>query len=82
MGTKFTKEQKKAMYEARYVGRTVELTEALDDPYTPKPVGARFHVQELMMNSSFMGVGSQVVVWLCLWNMTILKLSNKYIVYH
>ena len=41
-----------------------------------------FMLQELMMNSSFMGVGSQVVVWLCLWNMTILKLSNKYIVYH
>lgn len=66
MGTKFTKEQKKAMYEARYVGRTVELTEALDDPYTPKPVGVKFHVtsidDELQLHGSWEDGGSMAIV--------------------
>lgn len=36
---------KKAVYEARYpAGTVVELTEPIEDPYTPKPVGARFQV--------------------------------------
>lgn len=35
----------KEFYEAKYPkGTIVELTEAIDDPYTPKPVGARFKV--------------------------------------
>ena len=66
LGTKFTKEQKKAMYEARYVGRTVELTEALDDPYTPKPVGARFHVtgidDEFQLHGSWESGGSMALL--------------------
>lgn len=44
MAVKITSAQKKAMYEARYVGRVIELTEAIEDPYTPKPAGSRFHV--------------------------------------
>jgi len=36
---------KKAYYAMRYpAGTVIELTEAIDDPYTPKPVGARFRV--------------------------------------
>lgn len=36
---------KKALYEARYPKDTIiELTEPIDDPYTPKPIGARFKV--------------------------------------
>lgn len=44
MDVKITNAQKKAMYEARYVGRVIELTESIEDPYTPKPIGSRFHV--------------------------------------
>lgn len=36
---------KKAYYAMRYpAGTVIELTEAIDDPCTPKPVGARFKV--------------------------------------
>lgn len=39
---------KKAVYEARYpAGTVVELTEPIDDPYTPKPIGARFRVDSV-----------------------------------
>ena len=36
---------KKAYYCMRYTrGTVIELLEPIDDPYTPKPVGARFKV--------------------------------------
>lgn len=36
---------KKAVYSARYPkGTIVELTEPIDDEYSPKPVGSRFKV--------------------------------------
>lgn len=36
---------KKAVYEARYPkGTVIELLEPIDDPYSPKPAGARFEV--------------------------------------
>lgn len=66
MGAKFTKEQKKDMYEARYVGRTVELTEPINDPYTPKLVGAKFHVtgidDELQLHGRWEDGGSMALV--------------------
>lgn len=66
MGVKLTKIQKKTMYEARYVGRTVELTEPIDDPYTPKSVGAKFHVtgidDELQLHGSWEDGGSMAIV--------------------
>lgn len=35
----------KAVYEARYPrGTVIELLEPIDDPYSPKPAGARFEV--------------------------------------
>ena len=43
---KLDKVQKKAMYEARYPrGTVVELTQAIDDEYSPKPAGSRFRVE-------------------------------------
>ena len=37
---------KKAVYSARYPkGTVIELIEAIDDPYSPKPVGSRFKVE-------------------------------------
>lgn len=47
MGTKFTNEQKKVMYEARYVGRTIELIAPIDNKWSPKPIGARFHIESI-----------------------------------
>lgn len=39
------KSMKKELYAARYPkGTIVELTAPIDDPYTPKPIGARFRV--------------------------------------
>lgn len=39
---------KKAVYEARYsAGTVVELTEPIDDPYAPKPIGSRFRVDSV-----------------------------------
>lgn len=39
---------KKAVYEARYPAEIiVELTEPIDDPYTPKSIGARFRVDSV-----------------------------------
>lgn len=36
---------KKAVYSARYPhGTIIELTESIQDPYSPKPVGSRFKV--------------------------------------
>ncbi len=36
---------KKAVYSARYPhGTIIELTEPIQDPYSPKPVGSRFKV--------------------------------------
>ena len=36
---------KQAVYSARYPkGTVIELTAPIKDPYTPKPVGARFKV--------------------------------------
>lgn len=36
---------KKAVYSARYPkGTIIELTEPIQDPYSPKPVGSRFRV--------------------------------------
>ena len=36
---------KKAVYSARYPhGTIIELTEPIQDPYSPKPVGGRFKV--------------------------------------
>lgn len=36
---------KKAVYEARYPhGTIIELTEPIEDEYSPKPVGSRFRV--------------------------------------
>lgn len=36
---------KKAYYCMRYTrGTVIELLEPIDDPYTPKPIGARFKV--------------------------------------
>lgn len=36
---------KKAIYTARYQkGTVIELLEPIDDPYSPKPAGARFEV--------------------------------------
>ena len=36
---------KKAVYSARYPhGSIIELTEPIQDPYSPKPVGSRFKV--------------------------------------
>lgn len=36
---------KKAVYTAWYPkGTIIELTKPIDDPYSPKPVGARFRV--------------------------------------
>jgi hypothetical protein len=36
---------KKAIYTARYPrGTIIELTAPIEDPYSPKPVGARFKV--------------------------------------
>lgn len=36
---------KKAYYSMRYTrGTVIELLEPIDDPYTPKPVGAKFKV--------------------------------------
>lgn len=36
---------KKAVYSARYPkGTIIELIEPIDDPYSPKPAGARFEV--------------------------------------
>lgn len=36
---------KKPIYEARYPkGTIIELTAPIEDPFTPKPVGARFKV--------------------------------------
>ena len=36
---------KKAVYSARYPkGTVIELTEPIDDPYSPKPIGSRFKV--------------------------------------
>ncbi len=37
---------KKQVYEMRYpAGTVVELTKPINDPHTPKPVGARFLVE-------------------------------------
>lgn len=45
MGIKINK---KEVYAMRYPkGTVVELTEPIDDPYTPKPVGARFKVDHI-----------------------------------
>lgn len=39
---------KKAYYEARYPrGTIVELTEPIEDPFAPKPAGARFRVKDI-----------------------------------
>lgn len=69
MVDKFTKEQKKAMYEARYVDRTVELMQPIDDPYTPKQVGARFHItgidDELQAHGRWEDGGSMALVIEC-----------------
>ena len=36
---------KKAVYSARYPhGTIIELTEPIQDPYSPKPIGSRFKV--------------------------------------
>ena len=36
---------KKAVYSARYPkGTVIELTEPINDPYSPKPIGSRFKV--------------------------------------
>ncbi len=36
---------KRAVYSARYpYGTVIELTEPINDPYTPKPAGAKFKV--------------------------------------
>ena len=36
---------KKAVYTARYPqGTVIELSEPIQDPYSPKPVGSRFRV--------------------------------------
>ena len=36
---------KKPIYEARYPkGTIIELTAPIEDPFTPKPIGARFKV--------------------------------------
>ena len=36
---------KKAVYSARYLhGTIIELTEPIQDPYSPKPVGSRFKI--------------------------------------
>lgn len=40
-------EQKKRMCEEKYVGRIIELTEAIDDPYTPKGIGSKFYVESV-----------------------------------
>lgn len=65
MSVKITNEQKKAMYEARYVGRTIKLTKAIEDPYTPKPIGSRFHVSYvddcLQLHGSWEDGGSMAV---------------------
>lgn len=46
MSMVFTNSEKKAMYEARYIGRTVRLTAPIEDPYgASKPTGARFKVE-------------------------------------
>ena len=41
------KEDKKSYYESQYVGRVIELVEAIDDPYTPKEVGSKFCVESV-----------------------------------
>lgn len=39
---------KKAVYSARYPhGTIIELTEPIQDPYSPKPVGSRFKVDDV-----------------------------------
>lgn len=39
---------KKAIYEARYPkGTIIELTEPIEDEYSPKPVGSRFRVDHV-----------------------------------
>ena len=39
---------KQAVYSARYPkGTVIELTAPIEDPYSPKPVGARFKVDHV-----------------------------------
>lgn len=39
---------KKEVYSARYhKGTIIELTEPIDDPYSPKPIGSRFKVESV-----------------------------------
>lgn len=39
---------KKPIYEARYPkGTIIELTAPIEDPFTPKPIGARFKVDSI-----------------------------------
>lgn len=44
---KVSKEDNKSYYERKCVGRVVELIEAIDDPYTPKPIGSKFYVESV-----------------------------------
>lgn len=44
MAVRINDDQEKAVYEEKYVGRVIELTQPIADPYTPKPIGSRFHV--------------------------------------
>ena len=46
MSIKLGRNEKKQYYAARYPsGTIVELTEPIEDKYSPKPVGARFKVE-------------------------------------
>ena len=57
---------KKELYSMRYPhGTVIELTAPIDDPYTPKPVGARFHVDFMddccQLHGHWEGGGSMAV---------------------
>ena len=59
------KEDKKSYYESQYVGRVIELVEAIDDPYTPKEVGSKFYVESvddiLQLHGYWLNGGSMAV---------------------
>lgn len=40
-------EDKKCHYEEKYVGKVIEMTEVINDPYTPKAVGSKFYVESV-----------------------------------
>lgn len=58
-------EQKKRMCEEKYVGKIIELTEPIDDPYTPKTKGSRFYVDSvddiLQLHGYWLDGGSMAV---------------------